>query len=138
VVDFNRTKTISRPQRQAMITVATALVGWVAFYQVGIQWRANASSNLDHPPVLFVDLKTASEAELQLLPEIGRKTAHAWRETLDESLPSTPLIAKELEALPNVGPIRSNKLAPFLVDSDARPANGDASSIKTNRPSANP
>ncbi len=137
MVDFNRAKKVSRPRRQAMVIIATVLMGWIAFYQIGIQWRANTSSSLDHPPRLFVDLKTASEAELQLLPEIGQKTAHAWRETLDESISPTPRIAKELEALPNVGPIRSSKLAPFLVDSGAGFTNDAAPSIENNRPSAN-
>lgn len=137
MVDFNRTRTAGLPRRQAMITVATVLILWVVFYQVGVQWRASASSDLVHPPRFFVDLGMASEAELQLLPDIGQKTAHAWRETLDESLSTVPRVAKDLEALPNVGPIRASKLAPFLVESDTRSTSKPDSSIDTSRPSDN-
>jgi recombinational DNA repair protein RecR len=74
---------------------------------------------LEHPPRFFIDLESASEDELQLLPDIGVKTARAWREALDKSFVSLPRKVQELEALPNVGPIRSSKLAPFLVESES-------------------
>ncbi len=121
-----------------MVTLACILFGWVAFYQVGIWRTLESSSRLDHPPELFVDLQTASEEELQLLPDVGKKTARAWRNKLDESFVVPPRSAKELEALPNIGPIRSSKLAPYLVELEAHSTSSLDPSVQSGRPLANP
>jgi hypothetical protein len=106
-----------------MVTVATVLILWVVFYEVGTLWQGNPSSALDHPPQLFVDLEAASDEELQLLPDVGPKTARAWRATLDDSTLPLTRVARDLEVLPNVGPVRSLKLAPFLVESESASEN---------------
>jgi len=129
MVDINRqttrpttrkTKTTDRPRQRALVMVASTLIGWVALYQFVVWFRSEPEPVLKVPPVLLVDLETASLEELQLLPDIGEKTAQAWRQTLDEAPSLTPQTVKELEALPAVGPVRSNKLAPYLIDSEAR------------------
>ena len=120
MVDFIHSRKINRPQRRAMISLAACFIGWIALVQVKNWWSSDLLRALDHPPQLFIELHTASEEELQLLPDVGEKTAKTWRRTLDESPFLSPRHAKELESLPAVGPIRSSKLAPFLVESDSR------------------
>jgi DNA uptake protein ComE-like DNA-binding protein len=116
VVDFNRNRVNNRHRQQAMVMVATILILWVAIYQVGLILQGSGTNELDHPPRLFVELEAASEEELQLLPDVGPKTARAWKETLSQSLSPAARDTNDLEALPKVGPVRSARLAPFLVE----------------------
>lgn len=137
MVDFNRARPAYRPRRKAMAVLALTVVGWVSVHQFGEWWHDRAPA-LHKSPRFFVDLQRATEDELRLLPEVGSKTAHAWRQTLDEPGAAVPRHVKGLEALPNVGPIRSSKLAPFLVESEARATTSLDSTLKTSRPSATP
>ena len=121
-----------------MVTIATLLIVWVMFYQARLLWFSKTTPELDRPPQFFVDLKTASEEELRLLPDIGKKTARAWRQTLDASKSQAPRDAKELQDLPNVGPIRSSKLAPFLVESELRSTASNHSAVDKSRSSEDP
>ncbi len=142
MVDINRqktqpTKTTDRPRQRAMVMVASTIIGWVALYQFVVWCRTESEPVLRVPPELLVDLETASLEELQLLPDIGEKTAQAWRQTLDEAPSLTPQTTKELEALPAVGPVRSSKLAPYLIESEMRTMQSESPS-KTTFETTNP
>ena len=110
--------------------LASTLIGWVAIYQLVVWWRSDAAPLLDHPPQFRVDLDDAGLDELQLLPDVGEKTAQSWRNSLDNSPMLPPRTTKDLEALPSVGPIRAEKLSPFLIESDERII-GNPESFKT-------
>ena len=118
MVDFNRKRRLDRPRQRAILTLATLTLGWILYYEVDSRWDDQPSTDLTRPPQFFVDLQSADESELQLLPNVGKKTAHAWRETLDSAPASPPRHAQELEGLPYVGPIRSSQLSPYLVESE--------------------
>lgn len=114
----HRTKVTDRPRQRAIVMLASTLIGWVAIYQLVVWWRSDATLKLERPPQFHVDLDDAGIEELLLLPDVGEKTARSWRKSLDDSPMLPPRTAKEIEALPSVGPIRAEKLSPFLLESD--------------------
>ncbi|MDZ4852384.1 MAG: hypothetical protein SGI77_24110 [Pirellulaceae bacterium] len=116
MVDFTRERTCDRHRKRSLVFVALGLICWIAIYQLGAFSQPDPSKELNLPPQLWVDLQTASEEELQLLPDVGAKTAKAWRQSLDDDQLAVPRNTEALESLPSVGFIRSRKLAPYLIE----------------------
>ncbi len=81
-----------------MTTMAVVALTWVAATEVRESLRAEKDGSLQGPPRFFVDLETADESELRLLPNVGVKTARAWREALDKGAVDRRGTVSELRA----------------------------------------
>ena len=80
------------------------------------------SESLVHPPRFITEIPNASNEEWMLLPGVGEKTASKWR--------NDPATIESLEDLHGVGPVRAERLEPYVANIATRPTNNESKGRK--------
>lgn len=115
------TSPISSARRRGFFVIIAVLATWFSATSVS-RIVSHVSSYPSAPviPQFFVDIHTADENELRLLPGIGPTTAQRWIE--QRELGRVPKLEspRDLESLPLVGPLRAEQLAPYLIETPTR------------------
>ena len=83
------------------------------------------SESLVNPPKFITEIPNASNEEWMLLPGVGEKTASTWRQD------SAPI--ESLEDLHGVGPIRAERLEPYVANIAPHPTKNESKGRKSKR-----
>jgi DNA uptake protein ComE-like DNA-binding protein len=108
----------NRSRRRAMTMLGGMAIGFLAMNQLAIYRSTQTQDRIDVPPHFAIDLDSASQAELRLLPSVGAKTAQNWETARSQPTYSKPQSQADLEKLPQVGPKRAQQLAPHLLETN--------------------
>jgi DNA uptake protein ComE-like DNA-binding protein len=108
----------NRARRRAVVSLGLLAIGFIAVSQLTSSPFARKPSRTESTPHFALDLDSASQAELRLLPSVGEKTARSWIESRSQPTYTTPTSEADLEALPHVGPNRARQLAPHLLETN--------------------
>lgn len=102
------------------------MIGWLAFvglYRLKVSSIQSAKITSKWRPHFSAQLDQGDQRELDVLPGVGQRTAQKWIEDLSD----LELRSKEdLEQLSGIGPVRAEKLAPFLLPQIELPQVDDA------------
>jgi competence protein ComEA len=110
----------SNPNRLAAL--AASLIGFAIFAVLKTPTSEPSSSDLTSNSTFTVDLNTASQAELMLVPGIGEKLATDIIRFREQQGAFSTL--DQLTALPGIKSTRLSNLRPYLiVSTDASPEN---------------
>jgi len=83
--------------------------------------------SLVHPPSFITEIPNATNEEWMLLPGVGEKTASTWRNDL------API--ESLEDLHGVGPVRAERLEPYVANIAPHPTKNES---KGRKPKSSP
>ncbi len=107
---------VNRSRRRALIMLGGIAFGFLTMNQIALYRYTRTQERDDMPPHFAIDLDSASQAELRLLPSVGVKTAERWEMARTHSTYLKPQSQSDLEKLPQVGPKRAQQLAPHLLE----------------------
>lgn len=106
----------NRSHRRALIVLGGIAFGFLTMNQLTLYRSTRTQDRVDLPPHFAIDLDSASQAELRLLPSVGMKTAESWEMARSHPTYFKPQSQTDLEKLPQVGPKRAQQLAPHLLE----------------------